>query len=87
MPISTIGRLYGVNGETLRKLYKYRLSGYSEWSGMLKTQYQQVLYVCFPENCGPNLSIDETALIRDIQLMRSQKVQLTDVELKKLIRI
>lgn len=65
MPISTIGRLYGVNGETLRKLYKYRLSGYSEWSGMLKTQYQQVLYVCFPENCGPNLSIDETALSKD----------------------
>lgn len=57
--------MYGVNGDTLRKLYKYRLSGYTEWGGMSKTRYSQTPYVCFPENCGPNLSIDETALSRD----------------------
>lgn len=32
---------------------------------MRKTRYSQTPYVCFPENCGPNLSIDETALSKD----------------------
>lgn len=32
---------------------------------MSKTRYSQTPYVCFPENCGPNLSIDETALSKD----------------------
>lgn len=57
--------MYGVNGDTLRKLYKYRLSGYMEWEGMSETRYSRTPYVCFPENCGPNLSIDETALSKD----------------------
>lgn len=57
--------MYGVNGETLRKIYKYRLSGYTEWGRMSMTRYSQTPYVCFPENCGPNLSIDETALSKD----------------------
>lgn len=57
--------MYGVNGETLRKIYKYRLSGYTEWGGMSLTRYSQTPYVCFPENCGPNLGIDETALSKD----------------------
>lgn len=65
MPINLIGRLYGVNGETLRKLYKYKLSGYTEWEGMRLTRYSQTPYIAFPENCGPNLSIDETALSKD----------------------
>lgn len=29
------------------------------------TRYSQTPYVCFPRNCGPNLSIDETALSKD----------------------
>lgn len=57
--------MYGVNGDTLRKLYKYRLSGYMEWGGMSETRYSRTPYVCFPENCGPNLSMDETALSKD----------------------
>lgn len=65
MPIRTIGRLYGVCGDTLRRLYKYTLSGYSDWDGMRKTRYGDVPYVSFPENCGSYLSIDETALSRD----------------------
>lgn len=32
---------------------------------MRTTIYSQTPYVCFPENCGPNLSIDETALSKD----------------------
>lgn len=57
--------MYGVNGDTLRKLYKYSLSGYTQWEGMKMTRYSQTAYVAFPENCGPNLSIDETALSKD----------------------
>lgn len=57
--------MYGVNGETLRKIYKYRLGGYTEWGGMSKTSCSHTPYVCFPENCGPNLSIDGTALSKD----------------------
>lgn len=49
----------------MRKLYKYRLSGYTEWKGMSRTKYSQTTYVCFPENCGPHLGIDETALSKD----------------------
>ena len=65
MPITTIGRLYGVNGETLRKIYKYKLSGYTGWEGMKRTRYADIPYVSFPENCGEYLSIDETALSSD----------------------
>ena len=65
MPITTIGRLYGVNGETLRKIYKYKLSGYADWEGMKRTRYADIPYVAYPENCGEYLSIDETALSSD----------------------
>ena len=65
MPITTIGRLYGVNGDTLRKIYKYRLSGYGGWEGMKHTRYADIPYVSYPENCGEYLSIDETALSSD----------------------
>lgn len=57
--------MYGVNGDTLRRLYKYRLSGYPQWEGMKKAKYGDVRYVAYPENCGPYLSIDETALSKD----------------------
>ena len=65
MPITTIGRLYGVNGDTLRKIYKYKLSGYTGWEGMKHTRYADIPYVSYPENCGEYLSIDETALSSD----------------------
>lgn len=32
---------------------------------MKKTRYSHTPYIAFPENCGPNLSIDETALSKD----------------------
>lgn len=57
--------MYGVNGDTFAKLYKYRLSGFSEWEGMKLTLGNNVPYVVFSENCGSYLSIDETCLSRD----------------------
>lgn len=65
LPISTIGRMYGVNGDTLRRLYKYKLSGFTEWEGMKRTRHADIPYVAFPENCGNYISIDETALSKD----------------------
>jgi len=57
--------LYGVNGATLASLYKYRLSGYTEWEGMKVLEDSSACYVLYPQNCGKFLSIDETALSRD----------------------
>lgn len=54
-----------MNGDTLRSLYKYKLSGYTQWEGMKQTRYGEVLYVAYPQNCGKYLSIDETALSKD----------------------
>ena len=54
-----------MNGQTLAKLYKYQLSGYTEWEGMRMLD-SGCCYVVNPENCGPFLSIDETALSRDM---------------------
>ena len=53
-----------MNGNTLASLYKYQLSGYTEWEGMRMLD-SGCCYVVNPENCGPYLSIDETALSRD----------------------
>ena len=57
--------MFGVNGDTLRKIYKYKVSGYPDWEGMRRTRYSRTPYIAFPENCGPNLSIDETSLSKD----------------------
>lgn len=65
LPIKTIGRFYGVNGDTLRRLYKYKLSGYTQWEGMKVTKFGGIAYVAFEENCSAYLSIDETALSSD----------------------
>ena len=54
-----------MNGATLASLYKYRLSGYTEWEGMKVLEDSSACYVLYPQNCGKFLSIDETALSRD----------------------
>lgn len=64
LPIKTIGRLYGVNGDTLAKLYKYKLSGFTSWEGFRQSRKGKIAYVAFPENCGQHLSIDETSLTK-----------------------
>lgn len=54
----TIGRFYGVNGKKLQRQYKDYLSNFKEWEQ--KKHAKQ--WLIFPENIGPYLSIDETAL-------------------------
>lgn len=54
----TIGGFYGVNGKKLQRQYKDYLSDFKEWGQ--KGHAKQ--WLIFPENIGPYLSIDETAL-------------------------
>ena len=54
-----------MNGKTLADLYKNQLSGFKDWEGLKKLQDSKCCYVCYPENCGKYLSIDETSLGRD----------------------
>ena len=54
----TIGGFYGVNGKKLQRQNKDHLSDFKEWEQ--KGHAKQ--WLIFPENMGPYLSIDETAL-------------------------
>lgn len=56
--ISTLGERYGLNGQTLRKQYKEKLSGYRRWNQLEHAED----YILFPENIGENMSLDETCL-------------------------
>lgn len=58
MSITTLGRRYGVNGQTLRKQYKEKLSDYRQWDQLEHAQD----YILFPENIGQDMSLDETCL-------------------------
>lgn len=53
-----MGRHYGVNGQTLRKQYKEKLSDYRQWDQLEHAQD----YILFPENIGQDMSLDETCL-------------------------
>lgn len=53
-----MGSFYGVNGKKLQRQYKDHLSGFKEW----KQKKHAKEWLVFPENLGPYLSIDETAL-------------------------
>lgn len=58
MSISILAGRNGLNGQTLRKQYKDRISGYRTWS-----QYDHAEdYVLYPDNLGEDLSLDETCL-------------------------
>jgi transposase len=54
----SIGELYGVDGRTLQRHYKEKLSNFKEWNELNAPQE----YLIYPENVGEYLSIDETAL-------------------------
>jgi transposase len=54
----SIGELYGVDGRTLQRHYKDKLSDFKEWNELNTPQE----YLIHPENVGEYLSIDETAL-------------------------
>ncbi|MCK0148238.1 transposase [Arenibacter sp. F26102] len=54
----TIGHFYGVNGKKLQRQYRDYLSDFKGW----KQKEHAKQWLIFPENIGPYLSIDETAL-------------------------
>lgn len=56
----SIGRFYGVNGKDLLRQYRDFQSGFKGWNqrGHAKK------WLLYPENLGPQLSIDETSLSR-----------------------
>ena len=58
MSISVLARRHGVNGHTFRKQYKEVISGYRSWSQGSHAES----YILYPENLGPDLSLDETSL-------------------------
>lgn len=51
-----MGKSYGLNGQTLRKQYKEKISGYRTWEQRSHAEE----YILYPENVGDNLSLDET---------------------------
>lgn len=53
-----MGARNGVNGQTLRKQYKEKLSGYRSWDQMEHADE----YILFPDNIGQDMSLDETSL-------------------------
>ncbi|WP_323053959.1 transposase [Galbibacter sp. EGI 63066] len=54
----TIGGFYGVNGEKLQRHFRDYLSDFRDW----KQKPHAKQWLLYPENIGPCLSIDETAL-------------------------
>lgn len=59
-PISsnTLEKFYDIDGEYFGRQYKEHLSDYKDWEQLQHAEN----WVLFPENLGPHLSIDETAL-------------------------
>lgn len=49
---------YGLNGQTLRKQYKDKISTYRHWEQLDHADR----YILFPENLGADMSLDETCL-------------------------
>lgn len=56
----SIGRFYGVNGKDLLRHYRDFQSGFKDW----KQRGHAKKWLLYPENLGPQLSIDETSLSR-----------------------
>lgn len=56
--ISTLAKRNGLNGQTLRKQYKEKISDYRNWEQLEHAQE----YMLFPENFGKDMSLDETCL-------------------------
>lgn len=60
-----------MNGQTLRKQYKEKLSGYRTWNQLEHADE----YILFPENIGPDMSLDETCLSNgDVSSILTNKV-------------
>jgi hypothetical protein len=54
----TLEEFYRIDGHTFEKQYKEALSGYREWDQLEHADE----WLLFPENIGPRLAIDESAL-------------------------
>lgn len=54
----TLEEFYHIDGHQFEKQYKEKLSGYRDWDQLEHAQD----WLLFPENMGPSLAIDETAL-------------------------
>ena len=58
MSISTLAARNGLNGQTLRKQYKEKISDYRNWEQLEHAEE----YMLFPNNFGKDMSLDETSL-------------------------
>lgn len=58
MGISVLAARNGLNGQTLRKQYKEKMSDYRSWNQPGHAEE----YVMYPENLGEDMSLDETCL-------------------------
>ena len=58
MSISTLAARNGLKGQTLRKQYKEKISGYRGWEQLNHAEE----YMLFPGNFGTDMSLDETCL-------------------------
>ena len=58
MSISVLAARNGLNGQTLRKQYKEKISSYRNWDQLDHAGE----YVLYPENIGEDMSLDETCL-------------------------
>ena len=56
--ISTLAARNGLNGQTLRKQYKEKISDYRNWEQLEHAEE----YMLFPDNFGEDMSLDETCL-------------------------
>ncbi|MBP3219612.1 MAG: DDE transposase, partial [Prevotella sp.] len=54
----TLEDFYHIDAHTFEKQYKEVLSDYRTWSELSHAAD----WLVFPDNCGPNLAIDETSL-------------------------
>ncbi|GAB4052164.1 hypothetical protein [Spirosoma litoris] len=55
---SSLGRLYGVDGNQLARQYRTHLSDFQNWPQ--RSHAKQ--WLLFPQNLGTHLSLDETSL-------------------------
>lgn len=55
---SSLEKFYYVDGHLLERQYREHLGGYFGWEALPHADE----WLVFPENVGPNMSIDETAL-------------------------
>lgn len=58
MSISTLAARNGLDGQTLRKQYKEKISDYRRWDQL----GHAAEYMLFPDNFGEAMSLDETCL-------------------------